>query len=128
MRRSPGYSRRAWPTGGSRPGPASSTPSRRVRSSGWKVGLVTTTSPENVAALLDALSPQLSAADFDVIVDSSSVTSAQAGQGRLRVRAASLGEVPDDCVAVEDNVGGVQAAVAAGVPVRRVPQREHRGR
>src|SRR5277367_2693379 len=44
-----------------------------VKSSGWKVGLVTTTSPGNVAALLGALAPHLQAGDFDVIVDASSV-------------------------------------------------------
>ena len=36
---------------------------------GWKTGLVTTTAPGNVAALLKALSPAIRPEYFDVIVD-----------------------------------------------------------
>lgn len=34
-----------------------------------KVGFVTTTSPDNVDAVLDALGPEISRADFDVVID-----------------------------------------------------------
>ncbi len=86
-----------------------------AKSQGWKVGLVTTTSPENISALLAALSPQVQAQDFDLIVDSSSVQTPKPDQAAYLFALERLGETPDACVAVEDNVGGVQAAAAAGV-------------
>jgi HAD superfamily hydrolase (TIGR01509 family) len=86
-----------------------------ARSKGWKVGLVTTTSADNVAALLGALSPQLSAGDFDVVVDASQVERPKPDKAAYVFALESMGEAPGDCVAIEDNVGGVQAAVAAGV-------------
>ena len=46
---------------------------RAAQRAGTKVAFVTTTSPENVAALLAALRPELSARDFDLVVDSSVV-------------------------------------------------------
>jgi HAD superfamily hydrolase (TIGR01509 family) len=88
---------------------------------GWKVGLVTTTSVGNVSALLGALSPHLAAGDFDVIVDASSVERPKPDRAAYVFALESLGEAPGDCVAVEDNPGGVQAAVAAGVPCVAFP-------
>jgi HAD superfamily hydrolase (TIGR01509 family) len=86
-----------------------------AKSSGWKVGLVTTTSPANVAALLGALRPHIQASDFDIIVDAASVAQPKPDKAAYAFALDSLGEVPGDCVAVEDNVGGVEAAVAAGI-------------
>lgn len=100
---------------------------RRVKSDGWKVGLVTTTSPANVAALLSALSPRLGAADFDVIVDSSSVERPKPDKAAYTFALERLGEVPDGCIAVEDNVGGVRAAVAAGVTCIAFPNENTAG-
>ena len=98
-----------------------------ARSGGWKVGFVTTTSPRNVAALLGALSPQLSADDFDVIIDSSSVTDPKPDKAAYVLALQDLGQVPGECVAVEDNVGGVQAAVAAGIPCVAFPNENTAG-
>lgn len=92
-----------------------------AKDNGFKVGLVTTTSPANVSALLGALSPQLSAGDFDLIVDASSVQRPKPDKAAYVFALEQLGEKPDECVAVEDNVGGVQAAVAAGVPCVAFP-------
>jgi HAD superfamily hydrolase (TIGR01509 family) len=86
-----------------------------AKSNGWKVGLVTTTSPANISALLSALSPHVQAQDFDLIVDSSSVPQPKPDKAAYTFALEHLREVPGDCVAVEDNIGGVQAAVAAGV-------------
>jgi HAD superfamily hydrolase (TIGR01509 family) len=88
---------------------------KRAKSSGWKVGLVTTTSAANVAALLGALSPELAASDFDVIVDETSVEQSKPDKAAYVFALQNLGQVPGECVAVEDNAGGFQAAVAAGV-------------
>jgi HAD superfamily hydrolase (TIGR01509 family) len=92
-----------------------------AKSNGWKVGLVTTTSPGNVSALLNALSPQVQAQDFDIIVDASSVAQPKPDRAAYAFALEHLRETPGDCIAVEDNVGGVQAAVAAGVPCVAFP-------
>ncbi len=113
--------------GGLAPRPGVVDSIKRVKSDGWKVGLVTTTSPGNVAALLGALSPHLRAGDFDVIVDSSSVERPKPDKAAYTFALESLGEVPDGCIAVEDNVGGVQAAVAAGVTCIAFPNENTAG-
>ena len=94
---------------------------------GWKVGLVTTTSPANVTALLGALSPQLQPGDFDIIVDSSSVAQSKPDKAAYVFALQTLGQDPGECVAVEDNAGGVQAAVAAGVPCVAFPNENTAG-
>jgi HAD superfamily hydrolase (TIGR01509 family) len=88
---------------------------RGARARGLRVGLVTTTSPANVAALMDALGPELGAADFDVVVDTDSVERPKPDPAAYDFAVRSLGERPEGCVAVEDNVDGVRAATAAGV-------------
>lgn len=88
---------------------------RAARRQGLKLGLVTTTSTANVAALMDALAPELGAGDFDVVVDSASVEAPKPDRAAYDFALRSLGEQAQSCVAVEDNVDGVRAATAAGV-------------
>lgn len=88
---------------------------RGAKDLGWKVGLVTTTSQGNIEALLGALGPDLDADVFDVIVDASHVESSKPDPEAYAFALHALGETPDGCVAIEDNVGGTQAAVAAGL-------------
>lgn len=88
---------------------------RDARNSGWKVGLVTTTSHENVSALLEALSPHVRREDFDVVVDSSKVGKPKPDKAAYSYALEMLDEVPTQCVAIEDNVDGVKSAVAAGL-------------
>ena len=85
-----------------------------ARSQGLHVALVTTTSPDNVTALLDAL-PDVGRDDFDLIVDSSTVDTPKPDAAAYTFALERLGESAGDCVAVEDNVGGAQAAAAAGI-------------
>ncbi len=85
-----------------------------ARSKGWKIGLVTTTSRANISALLDALDG-VGSDDFDVIVDSSDVAEPKPDPAAYAFATGKLSEQPAGCVAVEDNVGGVDAATAAGV-------------
>ena len=89
---------------------------RDAKKSGWKVGLVTTTSSDNITALLDALAAEIDRDDFDVIVDSSDVESPKPDRAAYSFAIKRLGENPDGCVAIEDNTDGIQAARAAGVP------------
>jgi HAD superfamily hydrolase (TIGR01509 family) len=113
--------------GGLTPRPGVVDTVKSARSSGWKVGFVTTTSPQNVSALLDALSPQLSARDFDVIIDATSVDQPKPDKAAYVLALRDLDQDPGECLAVEDNVGGVQAAVAAGVPVVAFPNENTAG-
>lgn len=88
---------------------------RNARSQGLKVGLVTTTSRGNISALIEALGPELTPGDFDIIVDSSRVDRPKPDKAAYSFALQSLGEEHEHCVAVEDNVDGVQAATAAGL-------------
>ena len=86
-----------------------------ARDNDWKVGLVTTTSGDNVLSLLAALSPTIAMGDFDVIVNASSVEQPKPDKAAYSFALQNISEAPGDCVAIEDNVDGVQAAVAAGL-------------
>lgn len=94
---------------------------RGAKESGLRLGLVTTTSKANVAALLDAVEPDIRAADFDVVVDSSQVESTKPDPEAYRVALRELGVEPTDVVAVEDNLGGVSSANAAGITTVAFP-------
>jgi HAD superfamily hydrolase (TIGR01509 family) len=108
-------------TAGLAPRPGVADTIKAARDRGWKVGLVTTTSRANVSALLDRLRPQLSDRDFDIIVDSSTVEAPKPYPDAYVYATQALTEAPAGCVAVEDNAGGVEAAVAAGVPCVAFP-------
>jgi len=87
----------------------------RARQLGHQVGLVTTTSPENVAALLDALKDQIDTSAFDVVVDKTAVEDPKPSPSSYLYALSELGADAADAVAIEDNVGGVAAAVDAGI-------------
>jgi HAD superfamily hydrolase (TIGR01509 family) len=94
---------------------------------GMKVGLVTTTSPGNVAALSAALSGSVDISGFDVVVDSTTVEQPKPDAAAYAYALRSLGESAADCVAVEDNVGGVISASSAGVAVVAFPNENTAG-
>jgi HAD superfamily hydrolase (TIGR01509 family) len=86
-----------------------------AKSKGLKLALVTTTSQENISLLIEALRPNIQTADFDLIVDASSVKYPKPDKAAYIFALEKLGEKPDDCIAIEDNLGGVEAAIAAGL-------------
>lgn len=86
-----------------------------AKAAGLKVGFVTTTSPDNVAALLGALTPTVTAADFDVLVDSDQVDQPKPDAASYRFALRQLDVPAGEGVAIEDNVDGAKAAAAAGV-------------
>ncbi len=96
-----------------RPGVAAAI--EEARREGVKVALVTTTSPENVAALTAAMSSHVPLLDLDLLVDATMVDAPKPDGAAYSFALAQLGEDAEACVAVEDNVGGVSAARAAGV-------------
>ena len=92
-----------------------------AKEQGWKIGFVTTTSAANLDALFGTLSPGIDASTFDVVVDSDDVDAPKPDPAAYAYALEQLGEKADDCVAVEDNLGGVQAAHAAGIKVVAFP-------
>lgn len=84
-----------------------------ARAAGIQLGIATTTSPENVRALVahafggDALSW------FGVLACGDDVVRKKPDPDIYRYALARLGEAPENCVAFEDSVPGVRAAVAA---------------
>lgn len=98
-----------------------------ARSNGLKVALVTTTSPDNVSALIEALRPDLGVGDFDLIVDASDVEQPKPDRAAYTFALAGLGEAAGDCVAIEDNLNGVDAAVDAGLTCVAFPNRNTAG-
>lgn len=94
---------------------------RRARVRGYAVALVTTTSPENVAALLDAVAPSVGADDFDLVIDTSHVAQVKPDPAAYTFALAQLGLDIAETVAVEDNLGGVASATSAGVTCLAFP-------
>lgn len=92
-----------------------------------KVGFVTTTSPSNTDAILNALKPHISAKMFDLIVNSESVKTPKPDPAAYSYALEQLGEDAAHAVAIEDNVGGVAAASAAGVTCIAFPNENTAG-
>jgi HAD superfamily hydrolase (TIGR01509 family) len=86
-----------------------------AKSKGLKLALVTTTSQENISLLIEALHPNVQATDFNLIVDASSVKQPKPDKAAYIFALERLSEKPNDCIAIEDNLGGVEAAIAAGL-------------
>ena len=84
-----------------------------AKNNGLKVALVTTTSQANVSSLIEALRPEIQSTDFNLIVDASSVKSSKPDKAAYVFALEKLGEKSDSCVAIEDNLGGVEAATLA---------------
>jgi HAD superfamily hydrolase (TIGR01509 family) len=82
---------------------------------GLKLALVTATSQKNVSLLIKALHPNLQVTDFDLIVDAASVKYPKPDKAAYSFALERLDEKPEDCIAIEDNLAGVTAAIAAGL-------------
>lgn len=85
-----------------------------AKDAGEKLALVTTTPRANLTALFDGL-VDVSAEDFDVITDLSSVDAPKPDKAVYAYALEQLGEDAGTAVAIEDNPGGVESAKAAGV-------------
>lgn len=90
-----------------------------------RAALVTTTSPENVAAILEALRDSIDPALFNVVIDRTQVRASKPDPECYRLALSRLGLTRDDVVAIEDNPPGAEAARAAGVPVVAFPGAMH---
>jgi HAD superfamily hydrolase (TIGR01509 family) len=94
---------------------------RAAHDAGMRVGFVTTTSKENVAALLEAVQADLGAGELDVVVDASRVERTKPDPAAYTLALDELGLDAAQCLAIEDNAGGVRAAQAAGIPCVAFP-------
>lgn len=86
-----------------------------AKSQGFRLALVTGTSKENVSALLKALHPEIQRPDFELITDASVVDRPKPASDIYLFALDALGEKAGDCIAIEDNLDGVEAAIAAGI-------------
>ncbi len=92
-----------------------------------KLAFVTTTSQGNIDALLAALRPHISAEMFDLIVNGDSVKRPKPDAAAYAFALEELSEDAHSAVAIEDNVGGVAAATAAGVTCIAFPNENTAG-
>jgi HAD superfamily hydrolase (TIGR01509 family) len=98
-----------------------------AKAKGIKLGLVTTTSQANVDALLSALETHIGTDAFDVVVVKDSVDKPKPDGACYEWALDQLELDALKAVAIEDNVGGVKAAVAAGVPCIAFPNENTAG-
>jgi HAD superfamily hydrolase (TIGR01509 family) len=92
---------------------------RAARERGYEVAWVTSTARESLDAVLQAV--DLAPEDFDLITDATTVDASKPDPAPYAFALERLGESAADCVAVEDNVPGVEAAQAAGLRVAAFP-------
>lgn len=86
-----------------------------AKSQGLKIAFVTTTAQKNISLLMAALQPSLQVNDFDLILNDSSVDHPKPDKAAYTFALEKLGEKPDNCIAIEDNLSGVESAIAAGL-------------
>lgn len=98
-----------------RPRPGLGATLRAAQAEGVPIALVTTTDPDSVRILLDALSDEVDASAFATVVDVSQVSRPKPDPEAYRLALRRLGVDAGECVAVEDNLGGVRAATDAGI-------------
>ena len=110
---------------GARPGVADTL--QAARDHGWRTGFVTTTTPENVASVLRAVSSDLDASFFDLVMDSTRTSERKPSPEPYRVAMRELEVEAGHCVAVEDNPDGVRSALAAGITTIAFPNENTQG-
>jgi HAD superfamily hydrolase (TIGR01509 family) len=88
---------------------------QKAKQEGVKLAFVTTTSKENVASLLQALQTGVNINDFDLVLDASQVAHSKPSNDAYIFALKELGQTPDCCIAIEDNLNGLDAAKSAGL-------------
>ncbi len=87
-----------------------------ARSAGLRLSIATTTTRENVSALLEASLAPGSAAWFEVIAAGDCVAEKKPAPDIYRYTLAQLGLPAPACLALEDSWQGLTAALGAGIP------------
>lgn len=89
---------------------------REARQAGLKLAIASTTSPENVSALLRASLAHDAEGWFDVIGEGDSVAAKKPAPDIYLWVVERLGVPAADCLAIEDSAIGLRAARDAGIP------------
>lgn len=87
-----------------------------ARAAGWRLAIATTTTPQNVSALIDSTLPPGAIDWFDVIGAGDIVPSKKPAPDIYTWVLEQLDVEPDAVVAFEDSGHGVRSAVDAGIP------------
>ncbi|MDP1681466.1 MAG: HAD family hydrolase [Burkholderiales bacterium] len=90
---------------------------RELRANGIRVAIATTTTPENVDALLATTLKDLPADTFEVIGAGDIVPAKKPAPDIYTWVMEKLSLPASNCIALEDSRNGVRSAVAAGLPV-----------
>jgi HAD superfamily hydrolase (TIGR01509 family) len=88
---------------------------RDVRTAGLRLAIVTTTTPDNITALLEHSFTERAHDWFEVIAAGSVVPSKKPAPDIYEYALAQLELLPQDCIAIEDSLNGLQSALGAGV-------------
>lgn len=94
-----------------------------ARAAGCSLAIASTTSPENIEALMAANFGHGAGELFDVIVAGDDVAAKKPAPDAYRLALARLGLDAHACLAFEDSVNGVRAAMAAGLATVVTPTR-----
>jgi HAD superfamily hydrolase (TIGR01509 family) len=92
-----------------------------VRSAGLATALVTTTPRRLAEIVLGSIRADLAADPFDVTVCGDEVPARKPDPAPYRLAMTMLGVEPGECLVIEDSRAGIDAGLAAGVPVLGVP-------
>ncbi len=86
-----------------------------ARAAGLRLAIATTTTPENVSALLENVAPPVPLSWFEVIAAGDVVAAKKPAPDIYHYALQDLGLRPEQCMAFEDSGNGARAARAAGL-------------
>ncbi|MEO1640631.1 MAG: HAD-IA family hydrolase [Pseudomonadota bacterium] len=96
-----------------------------AKSNGVDLAFATTTSADQMGAVLDAMNGAVRPDDFAFVGDRSQVTAEKPDPEIYSTALSTLGVRPDEAIAIEDSPTGAQAALAAGVTTFVTPGAMH---
>jgi HAD superfamily hydrolase (TIGR01509 family) len=88
---------------------------QEARDQGFRLGIVTTTTPENVTALLDSTLGKEGSSWFEVIAAGDVVPAKKPAPDIYNWAMNQLGIDPDRCLALEDSHNGVLSVLSSGI-------------
>lgn len=89
---------------------------REAREAGLRLGIATTTTPENVTYLLEATLGKEAISWFECIAAGDVVPAKKPAPDIYHYAMQQLGLQPEECLAIEDSDNGLRAATAANLP------------
>lgn len=88
---------------------------REAQAAGLRLGIATTTTPENVTYLLQSTLGEAALGWFDCIAAGDIVPEKKPAPDIYQYAMQQMGVQPDECLAFEDSDNGIRSAVAAGL-------------